>query len=348
MPNSTPIAGLPPGLTEEQVKEAIRSSGYPLQIDVARALRLFLVESGIGHWHVHEEWHFKDSRTGVSRTLDALVELAPIEWNLALSPQLRPHLTLLVECKQSNLPYVFFATENASRAHRFPVLAGLAHPQLSIATDDDPSKWALDVLDALGMSSHPFVTAPPHTCATFSKCVRKGRKLELSGAAPFRSVVAPLMSAAHHYVAVHQPVPTAAHFDCRFVVPLVVIDGPLLVATNVMGEEGLSTAQWIRVVRHHSPDGRHWEHDRDVFALDVVHRTFLEEYLKTHAMPFAVELAHRVEKHALVLASGKGFVKGMGSQWHREIESRLAPQRHIAIANKSLTWLERLLARARR
>ena len=86
------------GLHESQVEEAVRRSGYPLQTVIARALSTA--------FHVREEWSYIDADTAELRTLDLLAERPFYESDV--HSRVRPTLDLLIECKQSDLPYVFF------------------------------------------------------------------------------------------------------------------------------------------------------------------------------------------------------------------------------------------------
>jgi hypothetical protein len=111
--------------------------------------------------------------------------------------RVRPTLTLVIECRQSDLPYTFFVSEKTLQP-TFPLLAGLASDDVEVVTDDDRSKWTYSVLHALDLIHHPFITEPP-ICYTFSKCVRKGDQLQLSGSDAYNQLIMPIMSAMYHF-----------------------------------------------------------------------------------------------------------------------------------------------------
>src|SRR5207249_223500 len=91
-----------------------------------------------------------------------------------LQPRVRPELNILVECKQSQLPYVFFDTGPQMHRHGdFPMISGLARDTIVVSSDDDASTWTEPIIHALGLSDHKF-QSPPRVCHTLSKCVRKG------------------------------------------------------------------------------------------------------------------------------------------------------------------------------
>jgi hypothetical protein len=63
-----------------------------------------------------------------------------------------------------------------------------------------------------------------------------------------------------------------------------------------------------------------------ILAIDVVHADWLSDYLDDHLLPFAERYGALAEAHHEEIASGEGFVAGMGSEGRREIESRLRPR----------------------
>jgi hypothetical protein len=64
-----------------------------------------------------------------------------------------------------------------------------------------------------------------------------------------------------------------------------------------------------------------------MWAIDVVHRAYLDEYLTSHFIPFAEDFATRVLAHTTETATGEAFAAGMGSNCWDGIESRLKPAR---------------------
>ena len=89
------------GVTEKAVNEAVAKSGYPLQTIIARSLRG-------QEFGVNEEWSYIDRDTSDLRTLDIMA--AKLFYDFESEPtRVRPTLNLLIECKQSNLPFIFFS-----------------------------------------------------------------------------------------------------------------------------------------------------------------------------------------------------------------------------------------------
>lgn len=292
------------GVTEEDVAAAVAKSGYPLQTIVAG----YCEDAGFGSI---EEWSYIDKDSNQLRTIDVKAE-KPFQGHRKSVPdcRVRPALVLLIECKQSQLPYVFFLSRHPIRISHFPFLAGLHQLEIAITTDDDQSTYNVGVLGALGLESRRFVVSEPEYCSSFSKCVRKGDGLELSGSEPFLSLVSPLVKSLQHFQVAVTPPKTAAYFDLYLTLAVAVVDAPMLGVYVQESNNQIVPVPWVRTVRHEYFEGALWERGR-AFAVDIVHRDYFKIYVEQYAEPFAAEFSERAIKHHRVLASGKGFVSGM-------------------------------------
>lgn len=320
-PNNPPTNKLGSGLTDADIRAAVSQSGYPLQMIVANLLRP-------QSYHVHEEWSYVDKDTHEVRTIDILAE--KLLWDIDHGqPRVRPTLDLLIECKQSALPYVFFLSSSKPWVPQFPLLAGLFRHTLTITTDDDPSTWELPLLHALQLDSHPFVKEPEY-CFLFTKCVRHGKKLEFSGSEPFHELVLPVLKAMHYFQTAESPPKTALYFDCHLAIGMVVLDAPMIGVLVSEQKRNLTLLPWVRVVRHESEEIPDWLHETRLFAIDIVHKDFLQDYLDKHISPFAQEFSRLAIKHQQVLACGEAFATGMEKYWSHNIEQRLKPRKMSA------------------
>jgi hypothetical protein len=88
---------VPPGIVEPHLAEAIAASGYPLQGIVTAQL--------LADFSVLEEWGFVDDKTDEHRSLDIYAYQALSDKTNA---NLHVGLTLLIECKRSRHPFIFF------------------------------------------------------------------------------------------------------------------------------------------------------------------------------------------------------------------------------------------------
>lgn len=313
------------GLNINQVDEAIRKSGYPLQVTVASVLRsLFLVE---------EEWGFREANGGAVRTLDIMAERSFCEWSDPNRFRVRPTLNLLIECKQSDLPFVFFLTDQ--RLMNYPRVSGLRSNEIKVTTDDDRSTWQFDILSILGLIAEPFLhDAEP--CATFSKCVRSGKDLELSGSEAYNSLVMPLVAAFQDFESRCKPPSTAYYFEARVILAVAVLDAPMVgirVGSGV--ERSLSFVPWVRLIRNSPPDdsaARKTDPTSEPIILDIVHKDYFEAFLTKHVEPFMLSFKERADKHHEILAEGEAFARGMGgdSSFRNLVEGLQPATRSVA------------------
>jgi len=317
--NNPPTNKLGQGIEQENLEQAITASGYPLQTIVTSLLS--------SKFHIQEEWSFTDPDTQETRTIDLLAERWLYEYKEP-QPRIRPTLNLIIECKQSELPYVFFLSHNKPVVPQFPVVAGLSSDEISITSDDDPSSWCFSILDTLEINKHSFLREDPEYCSTFSGCVRKGKDLELSGDKSYHGLVFPIMKAVSHFKKLETPPDTAIYFDCHLTIGLGVLDVPMVSVRVKENENSIELIPWIRVLRHQAPlEKDSIRHRMNVFGIDVIHKDFLTAYIDNHLMPFANEFSRLALKHQDVLANAKGFVSGMGKNSWTEIENRLEPAR---------------------
>jgi hypothetical protein len=306
---------LGPGLTDEMISSAVKTSGYPLQLVVARTLR--------NDFRLLEEWGFLDPETKTVRTID-LVASRSLYDPRNTQPRVRPAVNFIIECKQSGLPYVFFLTEAECWVPDFPLVSGLKSNDIVITSDDDPSTWHNRPLDLLGLQhDHPFLRDVPEFCVTFSKCARKGSDLVLCGSDPYQSIVFPILKAMCHFDNVECPPATAHYFDCNLVIGLAVLDAPMIAIRMTDSGSESRLVPWVRVVRREPCEGENRHESHHVYGVDVVHRDYLHDYVHAHALPFAEAFARLVLKHGTVLAECRGFVPGMGKNPWIGIEARL-------------------------
>lgn len=333
------------GVTEDDILQAVGKSGYPLQTWVASLLKERIQEKD-RPFFIQEEWSFIDRDTHDLRNLD--IHMRDHMWTPeeVEALRVRPELDLFIECKQSSLPYVFFLSDDPPWARNFPIIAGLKGSEVMLSTDDDRSTWSHSIVHVLGLSQHPFVEGAPYNCLSFSKCVWPGknnemaakdkgvelptraRKIELSGSDVFHGLVLPLVKALNHFEDIERPVPTARFFDCHISLALGVLDAPMIGIRMANGVSTMEYVPWVRVIRHESVETRQHRGFGRMYAIDVVHKDYLDDYMDKEVQPFANEFSERVKRHGEVLAACRGFVSGFGRDSSLdEIDKRLRPPR---------------------
>jgi hypothetical protein len=307
------------GVTEEKLNSAVSKSGYPLQTKVAHMLK--------DDFHIIEEWSFIDNKTHAIRAIDLLAQKE--FYSHSEHPRIRPTLDLIIECKQSELPFVFFLSGETRYVPRFPYIAGLAKDEISIRTDTDKSTWHLSVVRTLNLEQDTFLSNPPAVCNKFSKCERKGADLHLSGEETYNGIVYPILKAMAHFKYMETPPKTAFYFDCHLVLGIAVLDAPMVGVEITKHGHELVYSPWVRAIKHLPAETPDITHMNNIFAIDIVHKDFFSMYIMEHVLPFSHRASQLFLKHQEVLAETKGFVSNMNEVIRSEIESHLTPNKNL-------------------
>lgn len=302
------------GITDNDIDNAIRKSGYPLQTVIANQLRLDFM--------CQEEWSYIDRKTKEIRSIDIMAE--DLVYDLKKpEPKVRPILNLIIECKQSELPYVFFLSPDKLKTSNYPYITGLFKQMITLSTNDDTSTWTFPIIDVLGLSNENYIINSAPCSMTFSKCVRSGRDITLSGTESYQNLVLPLITSLLYFNESKTPPKTALYFDGHLPFAIGVLDAPMI-GVHVYGDTHVSKLiPWVRVFRHESYESENWTERTKIYAIDIVHKDFFDEFIKTHLMPFVQKFADLIIKHDKKIALGKAFVKGLGKDSWTNIEGRL-------------------------
>lgn len=227
-----------------------------------------------------------------------------------IQKHVRPTLDLLIECKQSELPYIFFLDNEGTYQYNFPVISGLLHDNVCVSSNDTISEYIFPFDSLLGMDKHKFITQEPQFCLSFSKCTRKGKDLELSGTEAYNGLILPLTKAVDSFKKTKMPPRTAYYFDIHLTIPIGIVNAPMI-GVNIS------------------------------YAIDIVHSDYLETYINRHLLPFANEFSEKLIRHQHIIATGEGYVKEIEKN-HSNIESRLDKKPTIPKGNRGLLFIKNI------
>jgi hypothetical protein len=277
-------AALPHSVRVEDLLSAITRSGYPLQDSVTnKLLRSF---NDIERYPtVLEEWAYLDIESSQVRSIDVFAELPLSKRGQLLSVKVRPYMNLLAECKQSDMPYIFFLRrQSPSQIQVYPEIGGLPHADIAIFPKIDervsPVPYLMSPHDLLAFWDLPFFAAPWPLAISVAKVARKGKILELTGEDAYRSLTLPLMKAADHLKKISQPQGTADAFAFRMIVCLAVLRAPMFGAFRTKDTEEVLPLPWVRVCRLEPwQSGLPFRTTSNVRYYDVVHEDYFPEYM---------------------------------------------------------------------
>jgi hypothetical protein len=271
---------LPAGISEESFRAGVAASGYPLQIVVGAALD----ERG---YALEEEWAFGDPDSGERRAIDIVALRAH-----QTEPVLSEHGTtefaqaLLIECKQSRHPYVFFESVAPPELVGFPVLLGIGSAQVG----GRGGGGSVPIGSALSVQDEPLMKVPP-IAASLSRAEANGKKVMISGEHSYKSLLMPLTKALANYERQFRGSRPDGYgssnrvFQVRLAQPLAVIDAPMIFVGRPSEEEPhLEQIEWVRLIVRHPVTWSKWTHGvmqggGGFTVVDVVHRSFLNTFL---------------------------------------------------------------------
>jgi hypothetical protein len=306
------------GITESDVLEAISKSGYLFQAEIADQIRQQF--SGIVGARFQEEWAYIDADSQGIRTLDVYAEIPLWEVDDEGNRHLRrvqPYLDILVECKQSELPYVLFLrTGTVSDVANFPEFGGMKSDDIRVFPEEWGTKpdhmrgesYMLSVHDAFACYNLEAFVGPPFNALSFAKVTRKkgeGGKLEISGEETYRGLTLPLLKAADYVKSQVEAEEDAAIVSPRFIVPVAVVRAPLMGAFLHSGKPILAGVPWARICRIEPAASGQVAVGKARF-FDIVHSDFWEEYLQI-LMNDSFELAGRMLDHEEEVFSGNAL-----------------------------------------
>jgi hypothetical protein len=287
-------------MNEPTLIHAIETSGYPLQGVVADKLK-----SAFG---VTEEWGYIDRDTHEHRSLDVFAFK-----RLLTDGDVQPSLVLLIECKRSIHPYVFFRDVVDRQIPRFPQIAGLTRSAVTIHESSGQRLRETTGAAMLGLAELPFVRpGPPHCCA-FTMAIAQGDKVSVSGTDPFNSVILPLVKAMDHAASLYKPDSDTTRLYPTLLLGVSVLDAPMLIVNSPREASAPVLMPWVRVRRQEAQpdrDGIQYMH----YAVDVVHVEFFDQFIVEHLTPFTDQFVSRARKQSTILFKS-GTVANLDN-WH--------------------------------
>jgi hypothetical protein len=303
----------------EELKDAISRSGYPFQATTAASLRRRLAEY-FNDVSIQEEWEYVDSETQQARSVDILADVGALNFDQRVykSPTMPIfcRLNLVIECKQSENPYIFFLRDAPPEgAPFFPEMLGPVKDTVKVFERSEEGEISdraaiLGVRDLLGFYEFDFVLPPLPYAVSLAKALRSKSKVEITGEETYRALTYPLLKAVDHLKATVQSGPQS-RLQERFIVPLAVVRAPMIGSIfSQEGEQRLISLPWVRVSRlepvRDVEDGK--RSGTLVRYYDVVHESYLDTYIGALAEA-VTKISRRIMEHSDELRSGAGSSK---------------------------------------
>ncbi|MFJ9059713.1 hypothetical protein [Streptomyces sp. NPDC102409] len=315
-------ARLKSGVTGKDLLEAVVRSGYPLQAKVAETLKEAMPEN---RWRgkIQEEWAYVDRDSEQVRALDVFADI-PLPHSNDKEGGFREHakLNTLIECKQSELPYIFFLRHDPPQdSTAFPEIIGTAGPDvrcfptLDSGSERPDFSYLMSVHDVLACHEFEIFDNPPFHAISLTKAARhRGGKLELTGEDAYRSITLPLLKAADHLIGVSDS-RNSASSPIRFIAPFAVLDAPMIGTVRHEGKNVFLALPWVRM-SYLEPfsDREAWNKTESrVRHFDVVHASCLQKYLHVllegvqKAADRAIECSPQLKEGIAIIGDEEGY-----------------------------------------
>jgi len=289
--DNPPENHLGPNVEEKALLDAIEVSGYPLQGRAARILG--------EDFAVTEEWGFlQGDKDPVHRSLDLFCWRKLDQADL---PNLECYLATLVECKRSDLPYVFFRDVASRPIPKFPLVIGSPKSEVAVHKRTGNKLRRYPIGQAFGLQEHAFVQAPSR-CSSFSRAEPKSSgTFRFSGSEPFNQVVLPLLRAVDHAAKLYKSNGRQKVIRLHLISPVAVIDAPMLLVADPEAPRDATLTPWVRVIRQEARQER-WSGPA-WYAIDFVHISYLRTYVSNYLLSYADAFASACAKYVQLLAS---------------------------------------------
>jgi hypothetical protein len=121
------------------------------------------------------------------------------------------------------------------------------------------------------------------------------------------------VSALEHWKAYNKPYEGDKQFWAPLSLCVCVIDAPLVVVEEMPSAPAVRLCPWIRVKRQESVIGRDDRRRPKHYVIDVVHKSFLEEFITKEVSSLTELYCHRVKALTPILADCRGSVQNIDS-----------------------------------
>ena len=229
-----------------------------------------------------------------------------------------PYVTLLIECKRSTHPHVFFKNVIDRDIPKFPKIAGITHKSVTLHEREGNRGCETSAAEVLGLVELPFIASGPPRCSAFARGVSNGEKVKLSGTVPFNSLILPLVKAIDHTSSMYTSDANAQRLYPILILAIGVLDAPMLVVEDPSNASEPAMTPWTRVLRQEAYVEHRWINHRH-YVIDAVHIDFFDDFVSNHLMPFIDEFSARAKTQEAILFQG-GVVPNLNSWRWDEIQ----------------------------
>lgn len=238
-------------ITDEihKIEEEIKSSGFPLEIEATAILK----EHG---WSVRNQVYYIDKDEGKARSVDIVAHKAFFE---NFSAHDRLNISLVIECKKSVKPWVFFTSSKEGQPLfelPFSIIKNFATPKLERSLN--VTRWMLKQMH--------YTSSLSKECAIISyEPFKEGKGREVLEA------TYQVTKALNYLLEFFRTGPTLVSMKRVFILyPAIVFDGHIFECEPQNGNLKLSQSNYVQF----------FVEMEQAFLIDIMGKEFLPKYLK--------------------------------------------------------------------
>lgn len=272
----------------DQIIGALEGSGFLFEQEIATVLEA-------NGFHVETSWPYLDEETKKSRELDlrAVKNVAHIE-----DQKLQVFVELLVECKDSETPFVFLERQKNKREQQQQRPKAYVFPKKNYQVPTGSNAYReVRAFEHLGLGGSHYYFKEQNKATQFSKIVRKGSNWVANHEGIYDSLFLPVAKALEARIkALPKPTQTGDWRTVWLFFPIVALRDHLM-AMSVSGhEKSLQNRGRITFVRNLDSDLLKGE-----YLVDFVTSTHLQSYLENDVGSFAEAVAGLAHASPLLL-----------------------------------------------
>jgi hypothetical protein len=310
------------GITDEDIRKTLKSSGYPLEQEMASILEKM-------GWDFTLNYAFTDIETDISREIDILAERSlwyekppetlvkeltqnefstknKSEWK-TVEQRVRLNVEIIIECKKIGAPIVFFCRQKQpkdflpTRSDDIIQHSGVK-PEIKIKPLNELSIHIFSLGQFLKFGKISHYSKCQEKATQFCKVFRAGKDLKAEHGDIYQSFIVPLIKAVEYQKIVRKLKPTWRYFDMYLHYPMLIIDGEMLRANaECTSVESTNHVELMRNYYSNKIGG--------TYRIDIIKKDYFNEFIEKVLMPSLLTIAVEVGKKQNDIANGKVFTR---------------------------------------
>jgi len=297
-------------ISKEKILQCIKKSGYPFEQIVASCLEEV-------KWYPTLNYAFTDFETTVSREIDVLAEKHI--WIESLSkqqnqPLVRLNAELLIECKQTKSPLVFFCRPKqisdffCTPNNEIVQYSGIKS-EVVVKPRNERDTYSFTASQFLRFGKLSHYSKSKEKATQFCKIYWKGKDLRADHAEVYQSFIVPLIKAVAYQKMLRRPKPTWRYFDMYLHYPIMIVKGDIFkVDSECKSIEGVNHVELVRNYYSAKIGG--------TYHIDVVSESYFRKFVDDVLMPSIKTMEKEVRKRDKALAKGEMRVRSIDKLYH--------------------------------